>query len=167
MPHPTLGLPPRDATAGLPEAAGRVRSNRHRLARLALQTTVNDSADFSGRYDDDMLRLFVRDYETHLEQLAKSLETGDDYYVVAYSEWLVPVYRRRHVPTRDLMLMLDGLKQATASVLTPAERDVAGELFERWASRLKHHQRLPGDHKGNPLIRFFWKGAGIGDDKWI
>jgi len=33
--------------------------------------------------------------------------------------------------------------------------------------RLKFHQRLPGDHKGNPIIRFFFKGAGIGDDKWI
>jgi hypothetical protein len=167
MPHPTLGLPPPDVEAGLPDAAGRLRAHRHRLARLALQTTVNDSADFARRYDDDMLRLFVRDYETHVEQLAKSLETGDDYYVVAYSEWLVPVYRRRHVPTRDFMLMLDGLKQATASVLTPAERDVASGLFERWAARLKFHQRLPGDHKGNGLIRFFWKGAGIGDDKWI
>ena len=167
MPHPTLGLPPRDVSAGLPDAAARLRANRHRLARLALQTTVNDAGDFSERYDEDMLRLFVRDYESHIEQLAKSLETGDDYYVVAYSEWLVPIYRRRRVPMRDFMLMLAGLKQAVASVLAPAEREVSSELFKRWAQNLKFHQRLPGDHKGNALIRFFWKGAGIGDDKWI
>ena len=36
---------------------------------------------------------------------------------------------------------------------------VAAELFARWNDRLKHHGRLPGDHKGNPIIRFFWKGA--------
>ena len=167
MPHPTLGLPPPDVSAGLPGAAARLRAGRHRLARLALQTTVNDVAHFSERYNDDMLRLFVRDYESHIEQLAKSMETGDDYYVVAYGEWLVPIYRRRRVPMRDFIAMLSGLKQAVASVLTPAERSVAGELFERWVERLKFHQRLPGDHKGNALIRFFWKGAGIGDDKWI
>jgi hypothetical protein len=167
MPHPTLGLPPRDVTAGLPDAAARLRANRRRLARIALQTTVHDTVDFTDRYDDTMLRLFVRDYESHIEQLAKSLETGDEYYVVAYSEWLVPVYRRRRVPTRDFMALLRGLEQAAASVLTPAERDTAAELFKRWAEKLKFHQRLPGDHKGNSLIRFFWKGAGIGDDKWI
>jgi hypothetical protein len=167
MPHPTLGLPPRDVTAGLPDAAARLRANRQRVARLALQTTVHDTAAFAERYDDTMLRLFQRDYESHIEQLAKSLETGDDYYTVAYSEWLVPMYRRRRVPMRDFMAMLDGLKQAVASVLTPAEREVAAGLFDRWAKNLKSHQRLPGDHKGNALIRFFWKGAGIGDDKWI
>jgi hypothetical protein len=114
-----------------------------------------------------MLRLFVRDCETHIEQLAKSLETGDDYYVVAYSEWLVPVYRRRRIPMRDFMALLNGLQQACATVLAPAERDAAAELFKRWEMNLKFHQRLPGDHKGNALIRFFWKGAGIGDDKWV
>jgi hypothetical protein len=167
MPHPTLGLPPRDAAAGLPEAAARLRASRQRLARLALQTTVHDTAGFTDRYDDTMLRLFVRDCETHIEQLAKSLETGDDYYVVAYSEWLVPVYRRRRIPMRDFMALLNGLQQACATVLAPAERDAAAELFKRWEMNLKFHQRLPGDHKGNALIRFFWKGAGIGDDKWV
>ena len=38
----------------------------------------------------------------------------------------------------------------------------------RWREHLEGlHQRLPGDHKGNSIIRFFWKGAGVGDDKWI
>ena len=167
MPHPSLGLAPPDVTAGNPDAAARVRASRDRLARLALQTTVHDDPTFSDRYGEEMLRLFLRDNEGHVEQLAKSLETGDDYYVVQYSEWLIPVYRRRHVPMRDFMAILNGLQKAVATVLTPAERDVSAELFGRWAKNLKFHQRLAGDHKGNSLIRFFWKGAGIGDDKWI
>jgi hypothetical protein len=65
------------------------------------------------------------------------------------------------------MAMLAGLESAAATVLTPEENKVSGGLFERWRAKLKHHQRLPGDHKGNSLIRFFWKGAGIGDDKWV
>ena len=167
MPHPTLGLPPRDASAGLPQAAARLRANWERVARLALQNTVRDTDDFTERYDDAALRLFLRDYERHIEQLARSLETGDEYFSVAYSEWLVPIYRRRRVPMRDFIAMLDGLRHAAATVLTPPEREVADDLFKSWVKNLKLHQRLPGDHKGNPLVRFFWKGAGIGDDKWV
>ena len=79
----------------------------------------------------------------------------------------MPIYRRRSVPMRDFMALLGGLQRAAATVLTPDENKRADELFERGAMRLKHHGRLPGDHKGNSVIRFFWKGAGIGDDKWI
>jgi hypothetical protein len=167
MPHPALGLPPRDATAGLPDAAQRLRSNSERLGRMALENTLRDAPDLGGRYDEERLRLFLRDYERHIEQLARSLETGDDNYVVGYGESLVPIYRRRHVPMRDVIALLTGLREAAATVLSPEESEVAAGVFERWTERFRHHSRLPGDHKGNALIRFFWKGAGFGDDKWI
>lgn len=167
MPHPSLGHPPPDTSAGFPAAAARLRGARGRLSRIALQATVRLDPTFDDRYDQIALRLFLRDYEQHIEQLARSLETGDEYFVVSYGEWLVPIYRRRRVPMRDFMAMLAGMRDAAATVLTPEESKVADGLFERWSDRLKHHQRLPGDHKGNSIIRFFWKGAGIGDDKWI
>jgi hypothetical protein len=167
MHHPSLGLPPSDATAGLPEAAARLRANRERLARVALQETIRIAPGFDERYDQTALRLFLRDYDRHIEQLARALETGEDAYVVSYGEWLVPIYRRRGVPMLDFMAMLAGLRDACAAVLSPDENVTAQQLFERWSERLKRHGRLPGDHKGNGLIRFFWKGAGIGDDKWI
>ena len=167
MPHPSLGLPPADVTAGHPEAAARVRENISRLARLGMQETVHNADGFADRYDDVMLRLLMRDSERHLEQLAKSIESGRDYYVTSYAEWLVPIYRRREVPMRDVMAILAGLQVAAATVLTPSEREVAEGYFVRWKDTLKHHQRLPGDHKGSKLLRFFWKGAGVGDDKWI
>ncbi len=167
MAHPTLGLPPHDVSAGQPAAAARLRANRARIARLALQATVRDAEGFSERYDETALRLFLRDFERHVEQLARALETGEDFYVVSYGEWLVPIYRRRRVPMADFMAMLAGLQVASATAMTPDENKIGDELFERWNGTLKWHQRLPGDHKGNSLIRFFWKGAGIGDDKWI
>ena len=167
MPHPSLGFPPPDATAGLPEAAARLRASGSRIAQLALQATVRDTEGFAERYDEDKLRLFLRDFDRHVKQLARALETGEDYFVVQYGEWLVPIYRRRKVPMADLMAMLYGLQSAAATVMTPDENKVADELFDRWRARLKHHQRLAGDHKGNSVIRFFWKGAGIGDDKWV
>ncbi|MEO6349913.1 MAG: hypothetical protein ABIP53_04605 [Candidatus Limnocylindrales bacterium] len=167
MPHPTLGLPPADTAAGHPAAAARLRDGNGRIAKLALQATLRDTEGFGERYDETSLRLFLRDFQTHVDQLAKALETGQDYYVVSYGEWLVPVYRRREVPMADVMAMLRGLRSAAATVLTPDEREIVDGLFDRWFVTLKHHQRLPGDHKGNALIRFFWKGAGIGDDKWV
>lgn len=167
MAHPSLGLPPPDTSAGLASAAARLRANESRLGRLALEHTIRLSPDFEDRYDEKALRLFLRDYEGHIEQLARALETNDASFVTNYAEWLVPIYRRRRVPMRDVMAMLAGLREASATVLTPSENEAAAPLFERWADRLKHHGRLPGDHKGNAVIRFFWKGAGIGDDKWI
>jgi hypothetical protein len=167
MHHPALGLPPSDATAGFPQAAAALRANRKRLGRVALQETIRLSPGFDERYDDQMLRLMLRDYDRHIEQLARALETGEDSYVVSYGEWLVPIYRRREIPMNDFIAMLAGLRAACAAVLTPTDNEAARALFARWAEKLKHHGRLPGDHKGNPVIRFFWKGAGIGDDKWI
>ena len=67
----------------------------------------------------------------------------------------------------DIIALLGGLREAAATVLTPDENEAARELFSRWGAKLKSHGRLPGDHKGNPIIRFFWKAAGVGDDKWI
>ena len=167
MPHPSLGLPPADTTAGLPEAAARLRANRERICRVALQSAERLAPGLNERYDDTMLRTFLRDYDQHLEQLAKALETGDDSFVVNYGEWIVPIYRTRHVSMRDFMALLGGLRDASAAVMSPDENRAAAALFERWEARLKRHGRLPGDHKGNPIIRFFFKGAGIGDDKWI
>jgi len=167
MTHPSLGLPSPDPTAGLPAAALRLRSTGARLARLAMQNTVRLSPGFDERYDETALRLFLRDMERHIEQLARALETGNDSFVTNYGEWLVPVYRRRRVPMRDVISQLAGLRQAAATVLSPEENEAARELFEAWAQRLRHHQRLAGDHKGNPIVRFFWKGAGILDDEIV
>jgi hypothetical protein len=167
MPHPSLGHPPPDTAAGLPEAAARLRANKVRLSRLGMQAAVKLEPGLDERYDETTLRHLLRDYEQHVEQLARALETGEDSFVVNYGEWLVPIYRRRRVSMRDFMAILGGLRDAAATVLTPDEELVSTALFERWNARLKHHGRLPGDHKGNPIIRFFWKGAGIGDDKWI
>jgi len=167
MPHPSLGLPPRDRTAGHPDAAERLRASRARLARIALETTVRNAPRFSATYDELAMRRFLRDYDRHVEQLARGIETGDPYYTAQYGEWLVPVYRRREVPMKDVMALVGGLREAAATVLTPAVNEAAEPLFAAWIAKLKHHQRLPGDHQGNKVVRFFWKGAGILDDEVV
>ena len=166
MPHPSLGFPPPDTAAGQPAAATRLRLNKERVAKVALQSALKHEPGLED-HGEVMLRLFLRDYGRHIEQLARAIESGDDSFVINYGEWLVPIYRRRRVPMRDFIALIAGLRDASATVLAPDENKVAEELFARWGEKLKHHGRLPGDHRGNPILRFFWKGAGLGDDKWV
>lgn len=167
MGHPSLGLPPSDRTAGHSRAAERLRQERPRLARLALDASVRLSPGFAERYSEVDMRKFLRDLDQHIEQLARALETGEDGFVTNYGEWLVPVYRRRGVPMRDFIVLLGGLRDAVLTVLPREDVTVTRGLIERWAGRLKHHGRLPGDHKGNRIVRFFWKGAGFADDSVV
>jgi len=167
MAHPSLGLPVADPTSGFPGAAARLRADRTKLAVLALEAAIRLSAGFRDRYDELALRRFLRDYDRHIEQLARALETGDDGFVVNYGEWLVPLYRRRDVPMRDFIVLLGGLRDAAVAALPAADARPTRQLIERWAARLQHHGRLPGDHAGNRIVRFFWKGAGIGDDSVV
>jgi hypothetical protein len=167
VPHPSLGLPPPDFRAGYPEAAARLREHRPRLARLALEAALRIAPDFTVRYDEIALRLLLRDYEQHIEQLARALETNDPSWVTNYAEWLVPVYRRREVPMKDFGVLLLGLRDAALTVLGPEESEAAKGFLQAWLTRLKRHQALPGDHRGIPLVRFFWKGAGVLDDEVI
>jgi hypothetical protein len=167
MTHPSLGLPPPDTTAGHPEAAARIRAEKVRLAEVALEAAIQRDPTFRERYDERLLRILLRDYDRHIEQVARALETGQDRFIVQYGEWLVPVYRHRRVPMGDFVTLLDGLASAAGNVLSSEDGRLLRELIARWTGRLRHHQRLPGDHKGNSLVRFFWKGAGIADDSVV
>ena len=111
--------------------------------------------------------MLLRDYDRHIEQLARALETGEDRFVVQYGEWLVPVYRRRRVPMRRLRDDCSTGSAAASARCPRTDGRLLRELIARWAARLRHHQRLAGDHKGNSIVRFFWKGAGIADDSVV
>ena len=80
---------------------------------------LRNTPEFGDRYDEDALRLFLRDLERHIEQLAKAMETGQAHYVTSYWEWLVPVMRHRRIPAADSFALLSGLEGAVATVLSP------------------------------------------------
>ena len=164
MAHPLLGLPPSDAIAGRPDAAVRLRTARERLARLALEASLRMDPTFRARYDDLALRRILRDNDRHIEQLALALETGEERFVTDYGEHIVPIYRRRDIRMNDYVTILGGLREAALSVLPGEDAGPTTQLIDRWIERVRHHRRLAGDHKGNPIARFIWKGAGLGDD---
>jgi hypothetical protein len=164
MAHPSLGLPPSDPTAGLPDAAARLRANRDRIGRLAFEVAVRADPTLADRYGQLTLRQLLRDYQQHVQQLARALETGEARYVTEYAEWLVPIYRRRKVRVNDVATLLNGLREAALSVLPASGVEPTRLVIEQWIARIRGHRRLPGDHQGNAVVRFLFKGAGLGDD---
>jgi hypothetical protein len=164
MPHPVLGLQPADATAGSPGAAARLRAQRTRVADIALQAALRIDPTFGDRHDELALRRILRDEDRHVEQLARALETGEARFVTEYGEHVIPVYRRRGIRMNDYATILAGLREAALSVLAAEDAAAATAYIDGWISRVRHHRRLPGDHQGNALVRFIWKGAGLGDD---
>lgn len=163
MPHPAIGSPPSDATAGHPQVADRLRTAK-RLPALALEAAFRIDETLPQRYDELMQRRFLRDYDRHIEQLARAVATGEDRFVVSWAETLVPIYRRLGVRMNDVVSLIRGLEQAALSIGASADAVLIREPVDAWVERLRRHRRLPGDHQGNKGVRFIWKGAGFGDD---
>jgi hypothetical protein len=163
MSHPAIGSPPPDATAGRPDVAARLRA-ADRLPGTSLEAAIRIDETLTDRYDELMLRRFMRDYEQHIEQLARAIETGEDRFVVLWGESLVAIYRRRHVRMNDVVSLLRGLDEAAVALGPSADAEVVREPMAAWVERVRHHRRLAGDHEGNKAVRFIWKGAGFGDD---
>ncbi len=76
----------------------------------------------------------------------------------------MPTYRRRGVRMNDVVSLLRGLEEAAVAIGPAADADIVRRPMGAWIERMRHHRRLPGDHKGNAAVRFIWKGAGLGDD---
>lgn len=163
MSHPAIGLPPSDATAGRPDVAARLRTST-RLPAMALDAAFRLDETLPRRHDELMQRRFLRDYGQHVEQLARAIETGEDRFVVVWSESTVPIYRRRGVRMNDVVSLIAGLGEAAVAIGPAADGEIVRRPITAWIERLRHHRRLPGDHEGNKLVRFIWKGAGFGDD---
>ena len=160
MSHPSLGLPPPDRTAGLPDAAARVRTNAERLAARALRVAMDRDATLETRNDEAHLRQLLRDAELLAERVAVCLETGDSAHAREYAEWTAPLYRRRFTPMDDVIALCNGLRAAFPSVLAPGELPFADEALDQAIGRFKWHRRIAGDaRKRNALLQLLYKGG--------
>ena len=143
--------------------AARLRADG-RLPATALEAAFRIDETLPQRYDELMRRRFLRDYEQYIEQLARAIETGEDRFVVEWGESIVPIYRRRDVRMNDVVSLLRGMEEAAVALGPAVDAEVIREPIDAWVERLRHHRRLPGDHEGNRIVRWIWKGAGFGDD---
>lgn len=160
MSHPSLGLPPRDLTAGYPAAAERIRASGSRLAARALSVAIDADPTIRARYDDAGQRHLLRDAELLAERIALSVAAGDPAPATEYADMTAPVYRRRRVPMDDLVALCEGLRAALPSVLAPAELPGANAALDGAIGVYRWHRRLAGDaRKRNRLLQFIYKGG--------
>jgi hypothetical protein len=153
-------MPPRDRTAGLPDAAARMRAASDRLTAHALRVAMDADPTMATRYDEAGLRHLLRDAGLLLERVAMSVETGDVAPARDYAEWTAPVYRRRGVPMDDLIALCEGLRAALPTVLAPGELPSASAALDAAIGAYRWHRRLAGDaRKRNALLQLLYKGA--------
>jgi hypothetical protein len=158
--HPSLGRQPRDLTAGFPDAAERIRTSRGRIAARALDIALADREGMRERYDELGLRRLLRDAELLVERLALSVAANDPYYLRDYAVWTDIVYRRRRVPMDDLVALCEGIRIASASVLSPAEQAAAVKALDEAIEVYRWTRRLAGDaRKKNAFLQFLYKGG--------
>jgi hypothetical protein len=160
VPHPSLGLPPLDLTAGYPAAAERIRVARSRLAARALQVALTDARGMRERYDEAGLRQLLLDAERLAERVAVGVAANAPDVGREYAEWTAPVYRRRKVPMDDLIALCRGLHQALPDVLSAAEMVPADATLDESIRVYRWHRRLAGDaRKRNALLQLIYKGG--------
>src|SRR6266540_7448232 len=131
MANPYRGQIPADPNAAHPRGAKAIRAHWRRLSELAFAEALRGDPTLRDRYREHALRVFYRDYERHFEQLARALASGTDEAVVSYGEWLIPLLRRRRVPTDDFLAFVAAMAPAVRTVLTPAEDEAAQGIVDR------------------------------------
>jgi CRP-like cAMP-binding protein len=158
--HPSLGLPPRDLTAGLPADAAAIRDAAPRLAARSLERAVDADPGFRTRYGEVALRELLADTEALAARLAASVASGDPTLLGQLAEQLAPRYRKRDVPLDDVIALVEGLRSGAATVVTPEAMPSVDAAVEAAATALRWHRRLAGDaRRRNPFIAFIYKGA--------
>lgn len=147
-------------TAGLPDAAERLRVAGDRVAGRALESALAATPTMRERYDDAGLRGLQRDAALLVERVALSVAAGDPSATGHYADMVSPTYRRKRVPLDDLIALCEGIRAALPGILTPDEQPAAGEALDEAIAVFKWHRRLAGDaRKKNAVIQFLYKGA--------
>ena len=112
------------------------------------------------RYDELGLRRLLRDTELLVERLALSVAANDPYYLRDYASGRTSFYRRRRVPMDDLVALCEGIRSASASVLSAAEQAAANEALDEAIEVYRWSRRLAGDaRKKNAFLQFLYKGG--------
>jgi hypothetical protein len=160
VPHPSLGLPPLDLTAGFPAAAERIRIGRSRLASRALDVALAESKDMRERHDEPGLRQLLLDASLLADRVAVAVAGNSPDIGREYAEWTAPLYRRRRIPMDDLIALCEGLRQALPDILTAEEMAPAAATLDEAIRVYRWHRRLAGDaRKRNRLLQLLYKGG--------
>lgn len=153
-------MPPRDLTAGHPDAASRLGEARTRVATIGLETAVAADPTFRARYSDHALRELLADALALVDQLAVAVAAADPAVLAAWAEQVAPRYRKRSVPMDDLVAIADGVRRAAATAVEPSAMPAVDAAIDAAIEVARWQRRIAGDaRKRNPIIDFIYKGA--------
>jgi hypothetical protein len=158
--HPSLGLPPRDETAGFPAAADRLRAAGAKLGTRALEIAIEQDPTLPDRQGELGLRHLLRDSEIFVDRIALAVATDDPTPMSEFADQVVPLYRRRRVPMDDLVQLSEGLRSAMAPFLDGPEADPMNAAIDAGIAVMRWNRRIAGDaRKRNRLLQAIYKGA--------
>jgi len=158
--HPSLGLPPRDLSAGDPVAAATLRRAGLRLRTRTLQAALDLDPTFGDRHGEAVRAALLSDLEAFVDRLAVAIASGDPRAMATFADLVAVRYRKRRISMDDLVTLCEGLRRATASVIEPDAQPSVDAAIDAGIEVFRWHRRLAGDaRKRHPLLSFIYKGA--------
>ncbi len=158
--HPSLGLPPRDLSAGQPDAAAILGARRQRIGTRALEVALELDPTMRERHDEATLRGLLADAAALVDRLAVSVAAADPGHMATFAEMVAVRYRKRGIPMDDVVRLCEGLRRAAQAVLPPHAAAAVDPGLDAAIAVFRWHRRLAGDaRKRNPLLAFLYRGA--------
>jgi hypothetical protein len=158
--HPSLGLPPRDLSAGDIAAAAALRSGGARLRARALAAALEANPSMKDRHAEIVIQALLADLEAFHDRLIAAVSSGDPRHMATFADLVAVRYRKRKVPMDDVISLCEGLRRAAAAVVEPAAVASIDAAIDQAIAVFKWNRRLAGDaRKRHPLLAFIYKGA--------
>ena len=160
MSHPSLGLPPRDLSAGDTTAAAALRSGGARFRARALAAALELNPTMKDRHAEVVIQALHADLEAFHDRLILAVASADPGAMASFADLVAVRYRKRKIPMDDVISLCEGLRRAAAAVVEPAAVPVIDAALDEAIAVFKWNRRLAGDaRKRNPLLAFIYKGA--------
>ncbi len=160
MSHPSLGLPPRDLSAGDPKAAAALRRGGSRLRSRAFDSALDLDQTIRDRLTDLQRGALLADLEAFVDRLIVAVGSGDPHAMATFADLVAVRYRKRKIGMDDIVTLCEGLRRAAAAVVNPGSVAAIDAAIDEAIVVFKWHRRLAGDaRKRHPLLSFIYKGA--------
>ena len=160
MSHPSLGLPPRDTSAGDPAAGAAIRAAGGRFRIRAMAAAMDVDPTLADRHDQLVRDTLLSDLEAFVDRLILAVASGDPGAMATFADLVAVRYRKRKIAMDDVVTLCEGLRRAAAAVVEPDSQPAIDAALDAGIAVFRWHRRLAGDaRKRNPLLAFIYKGA--------
>ena len=160
MTHPSLGLPPRDLSAGDPASAASLRRGGPRFRSRAFEAALDLDRTMKDRHGEQALAGLLADLQAFQDRLVVCVASGDPRGMGNFAELIAIRYRKRKIPMDDVVTLCEGLRRAAASAVEPTTQPLVDSALDQAIAVFRWHRRLAGDaRKRHPLLGFIYKGA--------